>query len=280
MALAITLYGQANTGNDCRKILEVFLVGTIHEMHLDPASRYSIPDLLAQVSALKPDIVCGEISPEAYNDVMEGYFPPEAACLAQMATKLNYRFVPVDWRLDYRTQAEAEKDFPDEVKRKMQELMAQSAAGRQAEWPSAFDFFNGAKNLQAIDSFFEEIVAKDPVVELAQGAWHRRNRTIVDNGLAAVGSARCVVFVFGSDHLPGLQRELQARGVEAQIAKRQFTPCGSNRVEGEVLQRWQRNLDNLNRIRDGLIQTSQDNLQKVKNSKRPENLKQVIDKSR
>ena len=274
------LPGQVDTGKNSANKPEVFLIGTIHEMHLDPANRYSIPDLLAQIAALRPDIVCGEITPEAFGGVMEGYFPPEAACLAQMAAKMNYRFVPVDWRLDSQTQSKAEREFPEEVKVKMQELVAQGTAHKKADLASAYDFFNGKNNLETIDRFFEEIVGKDPVIELAQGAWHRRNRTIVENGLAAAGPGQRVVFALGSDHLPGLQRELKARGVEAVIAKRQFVPCNSNRVDDDVRQRWQRNLDNLRNIRAGLVQTSEDNVLKAKNSKRPESLQKAIDRSR
>ena len=65
-------------------------------MHLNQEYNYSLSDLLAQIKTLKPDIVFGEIAPEAYNTVLEGYFPPEAAMLAQMATVLGYRFIPVD----------------------------------------------------------------------------------------------------------------------------------------------------------------------------------------
>jgi len=63
----------------------VYLVGAIHNMHLNQDNQYSINDLLAQIRAIKPDLVCGGITPEAYNQPMEGYFPPEAAFLAEMA---------------------------------------------------------------------------------------------------------------------------------------------------------------------------------------------------
>ncbi len=72
-------------------------------MHFNTDYHYSINDLLSQIKALNPDIICGEITPEAFELEMEGYYPPEAAFLAQMSTQLNCRFVPVDWRLDYTT---------------------------------------------------------------------------------------------------------------------------------------------------------------------------------
>ena len=53
---------------------------------------------------------------------MEGYFPPEAAALAEMADEMNYRFVPVDWRLDYATQSIADKEFPSSVDKQRSSL--------------------------------------------------------------------------------------------------------------------------------------------------------------
>lgn len=66
-----------------------YLIGSIHNMHFDPNNHYSINDLLSQIRALKPNLVCGEITPEAYEHAMEGYFPPEAAALAEMANALS-----------------------------------------------------------------------------------------------------------------------------------------------------------------------------------------------
>lgn len=94
---------------------EIFIVGTIHSMHYNPDYHYSITDLLEQIRALEPDVVCGEIAADAFDQVTEGYFPPEAAYLAEMAPVLNYRFVPVDWRLDYATQSKADCAYPESV---------------------------------------------------------------------------------------------------------------------------------------------------------------------
>ncbi len=80
---------------------EVYIIGSVHAMHLNDSYHYSLNDLLTQIQLLNPDIVCGEITPEAYNTVLEGYFPPEAVMLAQMSTVLGYRFIPVDWRADF-----------------------------------------------------------------------------------------------------------------------------------------------------------------------------------
>jgi hypothetical protein len=70
----------------------VFLLGTAHDLHFKPESHYSLPDLGNEVEALHPDLICGEITPEAYQGTMEGYFPPEAAYLAEVAPILHARF--------------------------------------------------------------------------------------------------------------------------------------------------------------------------------------------
>src|ERR1039457_2004021 len=72
---------------------EIFLVGSEHNMHFEERYHYSLIDLQAQVRSVHPDVVCGEITPEAYNGPMEGNFPPGAAMLAEMAPGWGVRFI-------------------------------------------------------------------------------------------------------------------------------------------------------------------------------------------
>jgi hypothetical protein len=259
---------------------EIYLIGSIHSSHFNPDNHYSINDLMTQIRALKPDIVCGEITPEAYDKAMEGYFPPEAAFLAKMASEINYRFVPVDWRLDYATQFKAESEYPLSIKNQCSELLNNSKAKlKEFDSQSMYDFIHSDINLKIIDSLYEKIIGINAIAEIAHGSWHERNRRIVENGLAAAGNARRIVFVFGSDHLPQLQRQLKILGIEAQIPKRMFIPSNNFKVLGEVLERWKRNLENLKQIRDKKTPTSYDNYQKIINSRRIQDLELVIEKS-
>lgn len=259
----------------------IFLIGSIHNMHFNPDNHYSINDLLEQIRVLKPDLVCGEIAPDAYNQSMEGYFPPEAAFLAEMATELNYRFVPVDWRLDYATQTIADNNFPSSVKEQRTALLNNLQAKlKVSKDPSFYDTLHNKSILNDLDSLYEKIIGIDALAEIANGSWHERNRRTVENGLTAAENARTIVFVFGIDHLPQLQRQLNTLGFEAQIPKRLFTPGTDYKVSKAVLDRWTRNVENLKLIRDQKIAATYDNYQKVINSKRIEDITEAIQKSR
>lgn len=53
---------------------EIFIIGSVHSMHYNPDYHYSITDLLEQIRSLEPDVVCGEIAPEAFEQVTDDYY--------------------------------------------------------------------------------------------------------------------------------------------------------------------------------------------------------------
>jgi len=56
-----------NVKQDTSKVIPtVYLIGSIHSQHFDPQYHYSLNDLQTQIIALKPDLVCGEITPEIF----------------------------------------------------------------------------------------------------------------------------------------------------------------------------------------------------------------------
>jgi len=259
---------------------EIFIVGSIHSMHYNPDYHYSIVDLLEQVRVLNPDVVCGEIVPDAFNQVTEGFFPPEAALLAEMAPVLNYRFVPVDWRLDFATQASADSVYPVSVKEKLAFFgSTYFARMNDSASESIYDAVHCESNIAVIDSVFEQIISADSSAEIANGNWRERNRRIVENGMNAGGDAQRIVFVFGSDHIPQIRRQLCSLGFEPQIPERMFLPGGSFKVPDAVLKRWKRNLENLRLIRDRKIPVTDDYYQKIINSRRIRELEQAIKQS-
>jgi hypothetical protein len=255
----------------------VYLIGSIHNMHFNQDKNYSVNDLLAQIQQLKPDLICGEITPEAFEKPMEGYFPPEAAFLAEMASEYNYRFEPVDWRLDYATQDIASKRFPASVKEKRSLLLKKvQVEFSESDKPSFYDDIHKEAILNYLDSLYENIIGTDALAEIASGSWSERNRRIIENGLAAAGNARVIVFVFGLDHIPGLKRHLMLAGIKAKIPERLFTPGNNFEVSDAVLERWKRNLENLKLIRDKKAPTTYDNYQKVVESNRIQDLDEAI----
>lgn len=276
----LVFFSQENRQDELNTKPEIYIIGSIHSMHFDPNNHYSLIDLQTQISALKPDLVCGEITPEAFDHAIEGYFPPEAAFLAEMAPLLNYRFVPVDWRLDYTTQSKANSEYPLSVKEQKNSLVNNYLALlKESNNQSIYDYLHDELNLRTVDSLYEKIIGVNPIAELASGNWHERNRRIVKNGLAASKNARRIVFVFGSDHIPQIRRQLNDLGFEPQIPKRLFVPNSNFKVPVAVLERWERNLENLKLIRDKKIPASDDNYLKIINSRRIQDLELAIQES-
>ena len=255
---------------------EIILLGTAHDLHFEAENHYSLPDLRTEVEALHPDLICGEITPEAYQGPMEGYFPPEAAYLAEVAPTLHARFAATDWRITHAWQSRAEAMEPKEVKDKLGELTKETAKQMQSQTePTIFDFLH-TRNVALADYQFEQVVGENTVSDLAMGGWHERNRRIVENCLDADTGFVRIVIVFGASHIPQLQRQLAARGIAAQIASRRFFPAGVGSVPPSVIARWRRNLDNLKRILDGSIAVSRDSLDKVKDSHRVQDLELAL----
>ena len=259
----------------------VYLIGSVHNMHFNSGKNYSLNDLCAQIIALEPDIVCGEITAEAFKQPMEGYYPPESAFLAEMADSLNYRFIPVDWRLDFATQTLASQEFPQSVKGQRNTILnSLQKRMSSSESQSLYDVIHNKIFLHDLNSLYEKIIGVNALAEIACGSWHERNRRIVENGLSAIGNAKKIVFVFGIDHIPQLQRQLKALGINAQIPERMFAPSNNNKVTEAVLERWKINLKNIKLIRDNEIPSNLDNYQKVIDSKRIEDLEEALSKSK
>jgi hypothetical protein len=143
---------------------------------------------------------------------------------------------------------------------------------------SLYDYTNGsAQFLAMVDHMFEDVIGENTPSDIAAGAWHERNRMIVENCLVNAGPARRIVFVFGDAHLPQLQRQLAARGLTAKIPPRAFTPAGLGTMPAGVIARWQRNLKNLEGIADGSVAIAADDRAKVKDTNRAPVLRSEIE---
>ena len=275
LVIVAALWGQQATPP--RDNPTVSLVGSIHNSHFQDPPRYSIQDLKAQVLALNPDLICGEITPDAHQQPLEGYFPPEAAFLDEVAREHNIRFAAIDWRMDSAKQSEAEAAEPPFLKEKSK-AHADKINGQIKAYIgiSLYDLLHGPECLSAIDALYEQIKGEDTVSDIAAGSWHERNRRMATNCLRAGAGARRIVVVAGVDHVPQLRRQFLALGIEAQIPARRFTPAGQGQVSAAVLARWQRNLDNLRAILAGRIPASADALLKVRQSRRIQDLEEAV----
>jgi hypothetical protein len=251
---------------------EIYLVGSVHHLHFEDRYHYSLIDLQAQVRSLHPDLVCGEIAPEAFNGPMEGNFPPEAAMLAEIAPGWGVRFIAADWRINFAWQQRGQKQ---EAENRLKAAEMEAAQNRVKAYLDAFsgeslyDYTNGSRQfLSMVDHMFEAVIGENTPSDIAAGAWHERNRMIVENCLAGAGPATRIVFVFGNAHLPQLQRQLTARGLQGQIPSRAFRPAGLGTMPAEVISRWERNLKNLEGIANGNIVVSSDLKAKVLDTNR------------
>jgi hypothetical protein len=251
---------------------DVFLVGSVHNMHFEERYHYSLIDLETQVRSVHPDVVCGEITPEAFNGPMEGNFPPEAAMLAEMAPQWGMRFIPADWRESFAAQdhagQELARDKPKAATLDAEESREAAYYGRVSGASLYDDTSGSAEFLAMVDRKFEGLVGNNTAADSAYGAWHERNHNIVKNCLAGAGEARRILFVFGAAHLPELRRQLAAQGVTARIPVRAFVPAGLGTMPPQVIARWRKNLKNLEGIADGSIAVSADNRAKVKDTNR------------
>lgn len=259
---------------------EIYLIGSVHNMHFEERYHYSLVDLQAQVRSLHPDVVCGEITLDAFNGPMEGNFPPEAAMLAEMAPIWGVRFIPADWRVSFAWQARAEKQEADnkskaaEVNAEQNKLKAYYDAFPGG---SLYDYTNGSAQFQAmVDHLFEDVIGENTPSDIAAGAWHERNRMIVENCLVNAGQAKRIVFVFGTAHVAQLQRQLIALGLKGQIPQQTFAPAGLGTMPQAVIARWERNLKNLEVIADGTMVASADMRAKVQDTNRAPQLRSEI----
>jgi hypothetical protein len=266
------LIAQTGTPRVSSAAPEIFLIGSVHHMHFEERYHYSLIDLLAQVQSVHPDVICGEITPEAYNAAMEGNFPPEAAMLAEIAPSWGVRFVPADWRVSFAWQDRAAHQENEDKVKAAEVNAAQNKAKAYLggfSGDSLYDYTDGsARYLSMVDHMFEEVIGENTPSDIAAGAWHERNRKIVENCLADAGSAKRIVFVFGSGHLPQFRRQLAALGLTGQIPPRAFTPAGLGTMPQTVIRRWQRNPKNLEGIEDGTVAVTSDMRAKVKDTNR------------
>lgn len=128
-----------------------------------------------------------------------------------------------------------------------------------------------------VDHMFQDVIGENTPSDIAAGAWHERNRQIVQNCLAQAGTAKHIVFVFGAAHLPELHRQLAARGLIGYIPVRAFVPAGMGTMSLPVIARWQRNLKNLEGIENGSVPISADMRAKARDTNRAPVLKSEID---
>ncbi len=216
-------------------------------MHLVEKYHYSLAGLGAEVTALRPTVVCGEIPPARYRGPLEGAFPPEAVYLDNLATTLGAKFIAADWRGNYLASRDAE--------RRVSKVAAESAAALEADLKARLDQYAG---LSLFDFFtdpeIERVIRRvhqtwiDAGGEAADGFWSTRNREIVRLCGQHFAPGARIVLAFGVDHgfaiVDELRRQFQ---IDASAAPRMFEHKATA-ASVPVIERWKANLRSLQSV--------------------------------
>ncbi len=259
----------------CQKENEVYLIGSIHSYHLNEKYKYSLEDLLKQIIYINPNIVCGEITPEAYNTILEGYFPPEAAMLAELAPRIGYKFIPVDWRCDFFKQQEAEKNYPKHIKEKISTIVQPILTYEYSGNNSLYNHIHSKPALDTNDKLYE-IIENDSIANMAHGFWRERNREIANNAIKSLAGGQRIVIVLGADHISRVKKELENQNIKVIVLDKEVESTSSIHITSKVVNRWEKNLINLKMIVNKQFKTSENYYNKIINSNRISELQSFI----
>lgn len=220
--------------------LQVTLVPSIHKLHFDSQWNYTLDDLLASVAKTNPELICLEISKEAFNGPLEGLYPPEAALLAEYFGTKRIPVVPADWRADRNLYKEPSQAFEDSVRGPKDEFKK-----RLADKKDKVSFLisdEGKRLVKKIHSLYIEQLG-----EAADGFWNTRNEKIAGScyrEATKLGLVRVSV-IFGIDHFYALEEDFRQFGsVELRMPEIRREKSESN-LPQLALRRWTRNLENL-----------------------------------
>ena len=248
-------------------VLDVYVVGSCHRMHLDPSWGFSLGDLRATVAALHPDLLCLEIYPCDHDTALVGLYPPETVVLEDLAKTLSISSVCVDWRAnikDYKPYSKATIQLLEPLQKKLLSLLEQFKGTKYKYYTSAA---GQRMSRQAHDTIFQQDG------EAADGFWIARNTKIVENCLreAHQKKAQRIVLVFGMDHKYILEdclshhRDVRVRSVPI------IKDSSNWRPTPVVVNTWKKRLASLQALRSS-HDTHPSVIEKIDDSKRIEEL--------
>jgi hypothetical protein len=195
---------------------QFFVVGTVHRGHLNGDFMYSLADIKNIIKTIAPDVICGEVAPEAYGTPMRGYFPPEQRIVEAVASAIDAIYTPCDWRAparDYPIQAA----FPPKNQKIIDEQQAELKREIALAGAGDFALIHSAKFQMKIKSIHDEVMAFGG--EAADGFWLTRNKNIVKQCLKVADQklAKRILFVYGIDHKYAVEQELRISRPSADI---------------------------------------------------------------
>jgi hypothetical protein len=229
---------------------EVFVLGAIHGFHLKASYGYSYADLGAQIRAMRPDLVCAEITATDHNGDREAMFPWEVAVVEEATRAVGATFWPADWRPDLALTEVGvlEAEMTPAEKKAFEEVYADFMPRFERAANKVFEFWHSQQTQAFAEAIHDRMI--DAGTEAAAGFWETRNQIIVKRCMrkATASKARRVLFVFGAEHKYAIEKYLRrfyridARPVVRLVAQ------SRDPVSADILARWKRSRDNLARL--------------------------------
>lgn len=218
---------------------EFILFPGLHKDFLKPIWKFSLSDLIFSLQSQHLDAICIEIPREDYNGDFEGLYPPEAAAISEVFGAL---VIPADWRAPHRQYKKPSASTEDRIA----ELKANFDEGLNSSSDKIHFVISSSSEAQ-IGKIHETIIERDG--EEADGFWVSRNQKIAENCLkeSLNRHARRVGLVFGIDHLYILKKELADD--EYRVSQGDLRLTSEKLLTQAVVQRWQRNLSSLRRMK-------------------------------
>lgn len=234
---------------------DIYVLGTAHSNHLVADFEYTLSDIQNVIKTVKPDVICIEMTAEALNKDIEGYFPPENAAIIEYAKKNNIKVIPVDWRHNL-TESLKPYNISDDDKNKLK--TARTSVDQLAlkhlkenDWKNYFDFIqNNPEFHTAIKK--QHNLKIEMLGEEHDGYWNTRNEKIVENLIKSIkdNKPKVVLVTFGLHHKYSFKELLKSKH-NIDIKKvPNYTKSDNREMSEEVISRWQRNQDNLKKLLD------------------------------
>jgi len=227
---------------------DIWVVGTLHRLHLKPEFKYSLKDLSNLVTSLHPDLICGEVVPAHLKTPKRGFFPPEQRLVEYLAREIGAQYIPSDWRASPADYNRSRNQINPETQRKFDEDQ-QNLIRETIAAPNPFVYLHSSETQIAIRKLHDDYIAAG--TESADGFWITRNTQIVELCHAAIEKhqAKRVLVVFGVDHKYAIEAGLKQKSqnyVIQPIPSPSHSPL--NEVPESVLNQWNVDRDDLREL--------------------------------
>lgn len=232
---------------------EVLTLGTVHSMHLQRGTGYTLSELAEQIRMVKPDLVCGEMSPEDHQSEREGFYPLEVPVVEEAAKSVGATFWPADWRplVHVTVSADMEKEMTPEERTRFDKAYEDFMPRFKAAHGTGFFEFLHRPDTQANFRRIHDVMI-DAGTDATAGFWDTRNQAIVKRCMrkGEAMKAKRILFVFGAEHNYGIQDFVKRfYGLDVRPMKR-LAPVSNTPQSDQVVARWTKIRDDLVRVVD------------------------------